>query len=36
MLAGALLALAVWAMAEIHTAEPAGGMFALVKSDLAP
>ncbi len=35
LLAGALLALAVWAVAEIHAAEPAGGVFTLVNSDPA-
>lgn len=36
LLAGALLALAVWAIAEVDAAEPTGGMFTLVESGLAP
>lgn len=36
MLAGVLLALAVWAVAAIHAAEPVGGAFTLVDSALAP
>ena len=36
LLAGVLLALAVWAVAAIHAAEPVGGAFTLVDSALAP
>ncbi|MDE2922103.1 MAG: hypothetical protein OYL92_10595 [Acidobacteriota bacterium] len=36
LLAGLLLALAVWAVVEIRTAEPTGGMFTLVESAPAP